>query len=173
MEQPASGHGTSAAAARASQQQQRSGTRRLAVAMSCLVIVFASGAATFGWLERDTEKARYDRNRFFYKQMKKLYGFPGCENSEYFAKQDLCKDQARFDSVLKAFFERAGNEMEDAQKWTLGGSLFFVVTLATSLGYLRFCGMGHVCLGRGSQEVSLGRDSYTCFAGQFFGRAAL
>jgi hypothetical protein len=47
---------------------------------------------------------------------------------------NLCKNQAKFDFVLKRFFERTGNEMEDTQRWTFFGSAFFSVTLATSLG---------------------------------------
>jgi len=52
-----------------------------------------------------------------------------------FKKMNLCKNQDKFDVVLKNFFQRTGNEMTDQRKWTPSGALFFILTLSTSLGY--------------------------------------
>lgn len=78
---------------------------------------------------------KYRKNRFFYRQMQKMYNFKGCDEDPWFSKMDLCKNQDKFDVVLKNFFERTGNEMGDLEKWTPSGALFFIFTLSTSLGY--------------------------------------
>lgn len=102
-----------------------------------LLLLYVSGGLVFSWLERDAELEHYARNRFFYKQMRDLYEFQHCKDA-WFKDMDFCKNQAAFHQMLKEFFERSGNDMEDHQKWTFFGSMFFVSTLVTTLGYGNF-----------------------------------
>ncbi|CAD7950758.1 unnamed protein product [Amoebophrya sp. A120] len=92
---------------------------------------FLAGAAVFAHLERPAELDQ----RFLFKQMETMYGFDGCDKEPFFKEMDLCKNQRKFDLVLQAFFQQNGNELEDQRKWTWFGSLFFVITFATSVGY--------------------------------------
>mmetsp|Transcript_8506 Transcript_8506/g.20524 ORF Transcript_8506/g.20524 Transcript_8506/m.20524 type:complete len:443 (-) Transcript_8506:307-1635(-) len=82
------------------------------------LLYFLAGGMVFSTLERGHELEKYKKNRFFYEQMKKLYNFEGCDKDPYFKDMDLCKNQDKFDLLLKEFFERSGNEMEDQRKWT-------------------------------------------------------
>lgn len=102
-----------------------------------LIFVYVVGGLTFSWLEREAELEHYARNRFFYKQMRDLYSFDHCKDA-WFKDMEFCKNQGAFHDMLRDFFDRNGNEMEDREKWTFFGSVFFVNTLVTTLGYGNF-----------------------------------
>lgn len=112
-------------------------TSTFAWCLGTLFLLYIVGGAVFSWLERDAELEHYKRNRFLYKQMREMYEFEKCKD-EWFASTDFCKRQKEFNGVLKRFFDRNGNEMEDKGKWTFLGSAFFVSTLVTTLGYGNF-----------------------------------
>lgn len=99
-----------------------------------LAALYLGGGLIFSWLEREAELEHYARNRFFYQQMRDLYEFDHCKDA-WFKDMDFCKNQADFHRLLKEFFERSGNEMEDHAKWTFLGSVFFVNALVTTIGY--------------------------------------
>lgn len=99
-----------------------------------LVILYSVGSAVFSRLEREAELKHYQRNRFLYEQMRDMYEFDKCKE-DWFSSMEFCRRQHEFHGLLKHFFERSGNEMEDRGKWTFGGSAFFVSTLVTTLGY--------------------------------------
>jgi len=99
-----------------------------------LVVLFGVGGAVFSILERDAELNQIEQNKFLYKQMQSLYEFKYCKD-EFFQDMDFCKDQKKFHKVLKEFFARSGNSTVDQSRWTFFGSVFFVITLVTTLGY--------------------------------------
>lgn len=99
-----------------------------------LVVLYSVGGAMFSKLERGAELDTYRRNRFLYEQMRDMYEFDKCKD-EWFSKMDFCRRQHEFNGVLKTFFERSGNQMEDDGKWTFTGAMFFVSTLVTTLGF--------------------------------------
>lgn len=109
----------------------------IAWCVASLLLLFCIGGVVFSRLERKAELEHYQRNRFFYQQMRELYQFDSCKE-EFFRQMDFCKKQKEFDRVLKTFFERNGNEMKDHGKWTFWGSVFFVITLVTTLGFGNF-----------------------------------
>lgn len=106
----------------------------LAWCLAALVVLNAAGGFVFSWLERDAELEHYRKNRFFYQQMQDLYAFEHCKD-DLFKGFEFCENQEAFHAMLKQFFERNGNEMEDHHKWTFFGSMFFVSTLLSTVGY--------------------------------------
>ena len=50
----------------------------------------------------------------------------------------FCGNQEKFDKVLKDFFKKTGNELEDSAKWTFFGSWFFgaVVGVWGTIGFI-------------------------------------
>lgn len=109
--------------------------QKIALGVAVLTVLTAGFGSIFNVLERDTELQRYQKNRFFYKQMEELWRFDKCDEPPYDLGLEWCKNQDKFAVVLKDFFDRTGNEMTDAERWTFFGSSFFVYTLGTSLGY--------------------------------------
>jgi hypothetical protein len=105
--------------------------------ITSLIALHVIGGIVFSSLERDAELQRSKENRFFYEQMKELYEFEKCED-DWFKDMDFCKKQKEFSGMLKNFFERSGNEMNDHGRFSLVGSMFFVTTLVTTLGYANF-----------------------------------
>mmetsp|Transcript_84814 Transcript_84814/g.274733 ORF Transcript_84814/g.274733 Transcript_84814/m.274733 type:complete len:290 (+) Transcript_84814:109-978(+) len=105
--------------------------------ISTLLLLYVVGGGVFSWLERGAELEHYQRNRLFYRQMRDMYEFDKCEE-EWFRSTAFCRRQQEFSRVLERFFERSGNEMRDREKWTFFGSVFFVSTLVTTLGYGNF-----------------------------------
>jgi len=99
-----------------------------------LLVLFGAGGVVFTMLERDAELRNIEQNKFLYKQMQSLYEFKYCKD-EWFADMEFCKDQKKFHQVLKEFFARSGNSTVDQSRWTFFGSVFFVITLVTTLGY--------------------------------------
>lgn len=116
---------------------KRAEASNIAWCVTTLVLLLVSGGVVFSWLEREAELQHYQRNQFFYKQMRELYELKACKQ-DWMHDMELCKKQEQFHSLLKQFFERNGNEMEDKEMWTFGGSVFFVITLVTTLGYGNF-----------------------------------
>lgn len=105
--------------------------------ITSLVVLHVVGGAVFSWLERDAELNRYRQNRSFFEQMRELYEFDKCKD-EWFRDMEFCKKQKEFDEMLKRFLERSGHEMKDHSRFTFLGSMFFVSTLVTTLGYGNF-----------------------------------
>lgn len=105
--------------------------------LTTLAILLVTGGYVFSWLERRSELEHYQRNKFFYQQMRELYEMKACKQ-EWMKDMEFCRKQEEFHTLLKEFFDRNGNEMEDRQMWTFGGSVFFVITLVTTLGYGNF-----------------------------------
>merc|ERR1719353_59703 len=69
-----------------------------------------------------------------YDRMQELYQFSHC-SEPFFQHMEFCQNQERFDDRLTALFERSGNGFEDQQRWTFLGSIFFVNSLVTTIGY--------------------------------------
>merc|ERR1719487_1256286 len=69
-----------------------------------------------------------------YDRMQELYQFSHCQEP-FFSHMEFCQNQERFDDRLTALFERSGNGFEDQQRWTFLGSIFFVNSLVTTIGY--------------------------------------
>jgi len=102
--------------------------------ISAICGLLASGGVIFSILERPAELYQIEQNKMVYKQMQSLYAFKYCSDP-WFKEMDFCKDQKRFQVMLKDFFNRSGNSTIDQGHWTFFGSLFFVCTLLTTLGY--------------------------------------
>lgn len=117
--------------------EKRAEASNIAWCITTLAILLASGGFVFSWLERDAELHHYQKNKFFYEQMRELYEMKACKQ-EWMKGMEFCKKQEEFHELLKEFFERNGNEMRDRKMWTFGGSVFFVITLVTTLGYGNF-----------------------------------
>merc|ERR1719281_1092943 len=69
-----------------------------------------------------------------YDRMQELYRFSHC-SEPFFKHMEFCKNQERFDERLTTLFERSGNGFEDQERWTFLGSIFFVNSLVTTIGY--------------------------------------
>lgn len=102
-----------------------------------LLILYIVGGQVFSWLERDAELDHYARNRRLYDHMTEMYEFRKCSDP-WFKRMKFCQNQKEFSQLLRQFFERNGNEMQDQSKWTFFGSAFFVSTLVTTVGYGNF-----------------------------------
>lgn len=121
----------------ATQQYTKGEKNELSNLMWCagtLVTLYVVGGLVFSYLERDAELEVYRQNRFMYEQMKDMYEFDKCKDP-WFADMEFCQKQQEFSGLLKNFFERSGNEMEDHGRWTPFGAAFFVTTLVSTLGY--------------------------------------
>ena len=106
-----------------------------AIVAGCLLFTYyLCGVAVFVPLERPEELAQYEKNRDWRQGMHKLYQFHQCEDPAF---QDLsiCTRQGKFHEISEKFFSRHGNAIEDTEKWTVLGTLFFLTQLATSIGY--------------------------------------
>jgi len=112
----------------------KGGVSGIACCLCTLAFLYTIGGFLFSWFEREAELLHYKKNAFFYNQMQELYSWDHCKD-KFFADMELCKNQQAFHEVLEKFFERNGNEMKDQEKWTLFGSVFFVSTLLSTVGY--------------------------------------
>jgi len=117
--------------------EKRAEASNIAWCITTLILLLFIGGAVFSWLERDAELEHYQRNKFFYRQMRELYEMKACKQ-DWMKDMEFCKKQEEFHQLLKQFFERNGNEMQDREKWTFPGAVFFVITLVTTLGYGNF-----------------------------------
>merc|ERR1719174_3031049 len=69
-----------------------------------------------------------------YDRMQELYQFSHC-SEPFFSHMEFCKNQQKFDERLNALFTRSGNGFDDEHRWTFIGSVFFVNSLVTTIGY--------------------------------------
>lgn len=102
-----------------------------------LVLLHAIGGGIFSLLEREAELKRYADNRRFYHQMREMYEFDGC-GQNWTASMKFCEKQKKFEGVFKTYLEKSGHDMEDQEKWTFTGSVFFVTSLVSTVGYGNF-----------------------------------
>lgn len=117
--------------------EKRAEASNIVWCITSLAVLLISGGYIFSMLERNAELEHYQRNKFFYQQMRELYEMKACKQ-DWMKEMKFCKKQEEFHSLLKQFFERNGNEMEDRKMWTFSGSVFFVITLVTTLGFGNF-----------------------------------
>lgn len=115
-------------------KQSKTEISNLTWCVGTLLLLYVIGGAIFSWLERDAELEHYRRNRFLYQQMRDMYELEKCKE-DWFKDMEFCQKQRAFNDILKDFFERNGNQMEDHSKWTFFGAMFYVSTLVTTLGY--------------------------------------
>jgi hypothetical protein len=97
-------------------------------------VLYTVGGCVFSVLERSRELEQYRRNELMYDRMQELYRFSHC-SEPFFKHMEFCQNQERFDERLTALFERSGNGFEDQERWTFLGSIFFVNSLVTTIGY--------------------------------------
>jgi len=108
--------------------------RDLLWCFSSLAVLYTVGGCVFSFLERPRELQQYRRNELMYDRMQELYRFSHCQEP-FFKHMEFCKNQERFDDRLTSLFERSGNGFEDEKRWTFLGSVFFVNSLVTTIGY--------------------------------------
>lgn len=117
------------------EQRDRSQQKRdLLWCIASLAVLYTVGGCVFSFLERSRELEQYRRNELMYDRMQELYQFSHC-SEPFFSHMEFCKNQERFDDRLSALFQRSGNGFEDQQRWTFLGSIFFVNSLVTTIGY--------------------------------------
>lgn len=117
------------------EQRDRSQQKRdLLWCIASLAVLYTVGGCVFSFLERSRELEQYRRNELMYDRMQELYRFSHC-SEPFFSHMEFCKNQERFDDRLSALFQRSGNGFEDQQRWTFLGSIFFVNSLVTTIGY--------------------------------------
>jgi hypothetical protein len=117
------------------EQRDRSQQKRdLLWCIASLAVLYTVGGCVFSFLERSRELKQYRRNELMYDRMQELYQFSHCAEP-FFKHMEFCQNQERFDERLTALFERSGNGFEDQERWTFLGSIFFVNSLVTTIGY--------------------------------------
>jgi len=99
-----------------------------------LAIFFSVGASTLVYIERENELINYELNKIMYNDMKSMYSFDHCDEPS-FSGLGFCKDQETFSRMLEEFFNEHGNSVDDLQKWTPLGAIFFLTQLTTTIGY--------------------------------------
>lgn len=107
---------------------------RLGWGVLMLTAFYAVGSASFVAVERENELLTYEMNRALYFDMKRMYEFEHCADPS-FAKLGFCKDQQEFSGLLEDFFNEHGNSVDDGEKWTHLGSIFFLTQLSATIGY--------------------------------------
>jgi hypothetical protein len=108
--------------------------RDLLWCVASLTVLYSIGGLIFSFLERNRELKQYRRNELMYDRMQELYRFSHC-SEPFFSHMEFCKNQEMFDERLTKLFERSGNGFEDEHRWTFLGSVFFVNSLVTTIGY--------------------------------------
>jgi len=117
------------------QQKTRPQQKRdLLWCIASLTLLYTTGGLVFSVLERPSELRRYQRNELMYDRMQELYQFSHC-SEPFFSHMEFCKNQQKFDERLNALFTRSGNGFDDEHRWTFIGSVFFVNSLVTTIGY--------------------------------------
>lgn len=119
-------------------ERTEAGGRSLAArGLICVLMLsafYAVGSVCFVAVERQNELMTYEMNKVLYNDMKRMYEFDHCADPS-FAKLGFCKDQQEFSNVLEDFFNEHGNAVQDGEKWTHLGAIFFLTQLSATIGY--------------------------------------
>jgi len=103
------------------------------VAFALLALAFVGGFA-FSWLERESELHRYELNRAIYDSLAGSTDFEYCHHPA-FKDVGYCKRHEKLEWQLRLFLDNSGNSLTDREQWTFIGSFFFVLNLASTVGY--------------------------------------
>eukprot|EP00392_Amoebophrya_sp_AT5.2_P002669 g2674.t1 len=104
-------------------------------ALAALCSYYALGLLLFPLAERPNELDRYKQNRALYNGMDRLFSFEYCRD-EAFQDLSFCQSQEKFRHALQDYFNGSGpNSLVDKGNWGFFGTLFFLTSLATTIGY--------------------------------------
>lgn len=118
----------------ASKATSKSRTVHLSVSLASLILLGSVGGIVFWSLERGPELQRYKLSKALYHALTDSVDFKHCHEPA-FQGLTYCQNHEKLEDQLKVFFQRSGNSFVDREHWTLIGSFFFVVKLASTVGY--------------------------------------
>jgi len=108
---------------------------QLRVTVAVLLVLAVIGGFVFCGLERGAELERIALNKALYRALTESVDFKHCHDPVFKKTLGFCRDHEELEQRLEQFFDRAGNSLVDTRYWTWFGGFFFVMKLASTVGY--------------------------------------